>query len=93
VERERVLAFRAARQGLASLEPRSLAEAAACPVSEFQRGSALLALAARTSAIDREAYARAVDDGELVDAHSLRGAIHVLAPRDVGVYGRSLIAE
>jgi hypothetical protein len=34
-----------------------------------------------------------VDGGELVDAHSLRGAIHVLAPRDVAVYGRSLIAD
>lgn len=87
-----MLAFRAARQGLASLEPRTLAAAAACPASEFQRGSALLALAARTSAIDRETYARAVDDGELADAHSLRAAIHVLAPGDVSVYGRSLIA-
>ena len=88
-----MLAFRAARQGLASLKPRSLAEAAACPVSEFQRGSGLLALAARTSAIDRERYDAALDSGELADAHSLRAAIHVLAPGDVGVFGCALISD
>ena len=88
-----MLAFRAARQGLAERTPRSLAEAAACPASDFQRGSALLAIAARTSEVTRERYDEATDAGEVAVAPSLRGAIHALAPADVTVFGRALIAE
>jgi hypothetical protein len=93
MERERVLAFRAARQGLAEREPRSLAEAAAWPASDFQRGSALLAIAARTTEVTRERYDTATDAGEVAVGHSLRGAIHAMAPADVALFGRALIAD
>jgi Winged helix DNA-binding domain len=93
VDRDRVLAFRAAQQGLAEQTPRSLAEAAASPASDFQRGSALLALAARTTEISREQYDRATDVGEVAVGHSLRGAIHAMAPGDLALFGRALIAD
>jgi hypothetical protein len=60
-EREQVLAFRAARQGLAERDVGTLAEAVAWPASDVQRGSALVAIAARTSDITRERYDRATD--------------------------------
>jgi Winged helix DNA-binding domain len=88
-----VLAFRAARQGLTARERRSLAEAAASPASDFQRGSALLAIAARTTDVTREQYDRATDSGEVVVGHSLRGAIHATAPADAALFGRALIAD
>jgi hypothetical protein len=93
VEADQVLAFRLARSGLAAPGRRSLAEAAACPASDFARDAGLLALAARTERLSREAYERAVDDGELVVAHVIRGAIHALAPADHALYGRALIAR
>jgi hypothetical protein len=93
VESDRVLAFRAARQGLAEREPRSLAEAAACPASDFQRGSALLAIAARTTEVTRERYDSATDAGEVAVGHSLRAAIHATAPADLALFGRALIAD
>jgi hypothetical protein len=93
MERDRVLAFRAAQQGLAERRPRSLAEAAACPASDFQRGSALLAIAARTTELTRERYDRATDAGEIAVGHSLRGAIHAMAPADLALFGRALIAD
>ncbi len=70
-----------------------LAEAAACPASDFARDAALLALAARTEDVSREGYDQAVDAGELVVAHVVRGAIHALAPGDLALYGRALIAR
>jgi hypothetical protein len=93
VEAEQVLAFRLARSGLAARTARGLAEAAACPASDFARDAALLALAARAVDVSREAYLRAVDAGELVVAHVIRGAIHALAPGDHPLYGRALIAR
>jgi Winged helix DNA-binding domain len=93
VDADRVLAFRLARSGLAARNVRGLAEAAACPASDFTRDAALLALAARTEGVSREAYRRAVDGGELVVAHVIRGAIHALAPGDLALYGRALIAR
>jgi hypothetical protein len=72
---------------------RSLADAAACPASDFVRDSALLALAARADGVSREAYHRAVDAGDVVVAHIVRGAIHALAPGDLSLYGRALIAR
>jgi hypothetical protein len=87
-----VLAFRLARSGLASRSARGLAEAAACPASDFSRDAALLALAARMEGVARESYDRAVDSGDLVVAHVIRGAIHALAPGDLALYGRALIA-
>jgi len=93
VDAERVLAFRLARSGLASRDARSLAEAADCPASDFSRDAALLALAARCDGVSREGYDEAVETGELALAHTLRGAIHAQAPRDLGLYGRALIAS
>ena len=93
VDADQVLAFRLARSGLAVRGARGLAEAAACPASDFARDAALLAVAARAEGVSREAYRRAVDAGDLVVAHIVRGAIHALAPKDHGLYGRALIAE
>jgi hypothetical protein len=99
VDADQVLAFRLARSGLAVRGARGLAEAAACPASDFARDAALLALAARgargprAEGISREAYDRAVDAGDLVVAHIVRGAIHALAPGDLALYGRALIAR
>jgi hypothetical protein len=93
VDADQVLAFRLARSGLAVRDARGLAEAAACPASDFARDAALLALAARADGVSREAYDAAVDTGDLVVAHIVRGAIHALAPGDLGRYGRALIAR
>ena len=92
MEREQVLAFRLARHGLAVRRSLTLAAAAACPASDYSRGWALLALAARSEEVTREAYDAATDSGELVIAPTLRAAIHALAPPDFGLYGRALIA-
>ncbi|HZC29766.1 MAG TPA: crosslink repair DNA glycosylase YcaQ family protein [Gaiellaceae bacterium] len=93
MDADQILAFRLARSGLAGRDARSLAEAAACPASDFSRDAALLALAARTDDISRERYDAAVDAGDLVVAHVVRGAIHALAPQDLALYGRALIAR
>ena len=93
MDADQVLAFRLARSGLAAWDARGPAEAAACPASDFARNAALLALAARVDGLSREAYDRAVDSGELVVAHIVRGAIHALAPGDLALYGRALIAR
>jgi hypothetical protein len=93
MDADQVLAFRLARLGLTSRAARDLVDAAACPASDFTRDAALLALAARTEGVTREAYDRAVDSGELVVAHIVRGAIHALAPGDLALYGRALIAR
>jgi winged helix DNA-binding protein len=93
VDADQVLAFRLARSGLAVRGARGPAEAAACPASDFARDAALLALAARAEGLSREAYRRAIDAGDLVVAHVVRGAIHALAPGDFALYGRALIAR
>ena len=62
-------------------------------MSDFSRDAALLALGARADGLTREAYGRAVDRGELVVAHVVRGAIHALAPGDFALYGRALVAR
>ena len=90
---EQVLAFRLARSGLAARSASTLAEAAGCPASDFSHDAALLALAARCEDVSRDAFARAVDDGDLVVAHIVRGAIHALAPADHGLYGKALLAR
>ena len=90
---DQVLAFRLARSGLAVRGARGLAQAAACPASDFARDAALLALAARAEGASRETYDRAVDAGDLVVAYIVRGAIHALAPGDFALYGRALIAR
>ncbi len=90
---EQILAFRLARSGLADRSAKSVAEAAACPASDFAPDAALLALAARMDGLTREGYDAAVDDGgELVVAHIVRGAIHALAREDLARYGRALIS-
>jgi hypothetical protein len=93
VDADQVLAFRLAQSGLTARGARSLADAAACPASDFVRDSALLALAARAEGVSREAYHRAVDAGDVVVAYIARGAIHALAPGDLSLYGRALIAR
>ena len=93
MEAEQVLAFRLARSGLAARGARGLAEAAACPASDFTRDAALLALAARADGVTREAYDRAVDAGEVVVAHVVRGAIHALAGADHALFGPALLAS
>src|SRR5829696_5059456 len=93
MDADRVLAFRLARSGLATRDARGLAAAAACPASDFVRDAALLALAARAPDVTREGYLEAVDAGDVVVAHVLRGAIHALAPGDFALYGRALLAR
>jgi hypothetical protein len=93
VQAEQILAFRLARSGLAARDAGSLAEAAACPASDFSRDAALLALAARMDGLTRERFDEAADSGELVVAHVVRGAIHALAPQDHALYGRALISQ
>ena len=93
MDADQVLAFRLARSGLAVRGARGLAEAAACPASDFARDAALLALAARVEGLSARRYDRAVDAGDLVVAHIVRGAIHALAPGDLALYGRALIAR
>ena len=93
LDTDQILAFRLARSGLAVRTGRAFAEAAACPASDVTRDAALLALAARAEGLSRDAYRRAVDAGELVVAHAVRGAIHALAPGELALYGRALIAR
>ncbi len=93
MQAEQILAFRLARSGLARRDAGGLAEAAACPASDFSRDAALLALAARLEGLTREHYAEATDGGDLVVAHIVRGAIHALAPEDLALYGRTLIGR
>jgi hypothetical protein len=93
VDRDQILAFRLARSGLAVRDGRTLADAAACPASDFTRDAALLALGARAEGVSREAYDTAVEDGDVVVAHVIRGAIHALAPAHYALYGRALLAR
>ena len=93
MDADQVLAFRLARSGLAVRPARRLAEAAACPASDFAPGAALLALAARADGVSRETYDHAIDAGDLVVTHIVRGAIHALAPGDLALYGCALIAR
>jgi len=93
MQAEQILAFRLARSGLASRDAASLAEAAACPASDFAHDGALLALAARLDGLARERYDEAIDGGDLVVAHIVRGAIHALAAQDLALYGRALISR
>ena len=93
MDAQQILAFRLARVGLADRDGRTLAEAAACPASDFARDAALLALAARADDVSRDGFAQAVDGGEIVVAHVIRGAIHAIAPGDHALYGRALLAS
>ena len=92
MDADQILLFRLGRVGLTRRDARTLAEAAACPVSDFARDAALLALAARCDGVTRTGYDEAVDGGAVVLAHIVRGAIHALAPGDLALYGRALIA-
>jgi hypothetical protein len=93
VDVEQVLAFRLARSGLACRDAGNVAEAAACPASDFARDAALIALAARREGLTRECFDEAVDSGELVLAHVVRGAIHAVAPDEFALYGRALVSS
>lgn len=91
-ERERVLAFRARRLGLAHRAD-SLADALPVPASDFHRDGALLAVAARAREVTRDAWDAALDTGEVVMAFGLRGALHAVAPADVAVFGSALVSR
>jgi hypothetical protein len=93
VDAEQILAFRLARSGLDVRAGGGLSAAARCPASDFSRDAALLAVAARHDDVTREAYEEAVDTGDLVVAHIVRGAIHACAPGDFALYGRALISN
>ena len=93
MDADQVLAFRLSRSGLAVRSARALAEAVACPASDFAPDAALLAVAARVEGLSRDAYDHAVDAGDVVVAYAIRGAIHALAPGDLALYGRALIAR
>ena len=93
MQAEQILAFRLARSGLAARAAKGLAEAAACPASDFFRDGALVAMAARLDGLTKERYDEGVDCGDLVVAHVVRGAIHALAPDDFAMYGRALISR
>ena len=93
MDADRILAFRLARSGLTTWSSAGAADAVACPASDFARDAALLALGARVEGMSRESYDRAIDEGTLVLAHVIRGAIHALAPDDLALYGRALIAR
>ncbi|HSI80310.1 MAG TPA: crosslink repair DNA glycosylase YcaQ family protein [Solirubrobacterales bacterium] len=93
MDADQVLAFRLGRSGLVERSARSLADAAACPASDFARDAALLALAARADNVSRDSYREAIEGGDLAVAHVIRGAIHALAPSDLALYGRALIAS
>lgn len=93
MRREQVLAFRLSRHRLDTRGDPDLAEAAACPVSEVSRGTGLLALGARSDRVTGAEYRRAVDDGRLIVAPTLRAALHLVAADDLGRFGRDLIAE
>jgi len=93
VGREQVLSFRVARHGLAERRALTLAEAAACPLSDVTRGTALVAVAARARDVRRDAFERAIDDGALVLAPTLRAALHVTGPDEWGSVGRALVAD
>ena len=56
MDADQVLAFRLARSGLAGRRARGLADAAACPASDFARDAALMALAARAEGLSRASY-------------------------------------
>jgi hypothetical protein len=93
MDADQILAFRLAGAGLAGPPAEDLAAAVACPASDFQRDAALLATAARLPGLTRAAYDEAVDAGDVVVAHVVRGAINALAPADFALYGRALIAR
>ena len=93
MDREQVLAHRLARHGLDRRRRISLAEAAACPASDFQRDSALLALAARAQSASRDGFAEAIDSGDLVLGFNLRAALHAVASDDVSFYGRTAVSD
>src|SRR3712207_2306284 len=90
MDAERVLAFRLQRAGLLERSS-SLADGVACPASDFARDAALLAAGARVDGLTREGFDAAVDRGDVVVAHLVRGAIHAVAPEGHGVFGRALV--
>ena len=58
MDADQILAFRLARSGLTGRGAGGMAEAAACPASDFAPDAALLALAARDPGLSREDFDR-----------------------------------
>ena len=92
MDAEQILAFRLARSGLVARVD-ALEDGLACPASDFARDAALLALGARVASLSRETYDAAVDAGDVVVAHVVRGAIHAVRAQDFALYGRALVAR
>ncbi len=87
IAREHVLAFRASTH---SLDRRRTSAClvdvvGACGIQDTPPGNADVALAARLE-IDRPVVADAVQAKDLVLTWSLRGAPHLVAPQDLGVF-------
>ena len=92
MDAEQVLAFRLARSGLAAATRagsprRPRARRRTSPATRRCSRSR-----ARRATRHPRGYDEAVDAGDLVVAHIVRGAIHALAPGDLALYGRALIA-
>ena len=93
VQAEQILAFRLARSGLAARDARRPRRGGGLPrLGLLPRRRAARARGAMEG-LTREHYDAAVDSGELVVAHVVRGAIHALAPDDHALYGRALISR
>jgi len=92
LDRDQVLAHRLARHRLDRRRRIPLAQAAACPASDFQRDSALLGLAARTQSVSADRYAAAIDAGDLILGPNLRAALHAVDPDSASLFGRTAIS-
>ncbi len=94
VQAEQILAFRLSRSGLAARDAKDLAEAAACPASDFSRDAALLAMAARLEGLDAGAVRRGSRRRPRARGGSHRARRHPrVAPDDLALFGRALIAR
>ena len=88
VERERVIAFRVGRHGLAQRAPRgSLLEVVgACGIRDSPPGAAVMSLAARLEGMTPALLDEALDDRRLVRVYGPRGSPFVVPTSDVAVF-------
>jgi Winged helix DNA-binding domain len=93
VERERVLAYRQARQHLSRRAARrAIVDVAAAGVQNTPPGSAALALRARVNRLTPDDVAGALErDRSLVQVYSLRGNPLVVPRADLGLFTRALL--
>ena len=91
MDADQVLLFRLNRLGLADRDARSLAEAAACPVSDFARDAAVVALAARRDGVTRRPTTRHRRRRAGRRPHRTRRDPRTRAG-DFALYGRALVS-